>query len=129
MISNSTIKRFGLGYAPEGWSNLINFLKKKGYNENDMLDAGLVKKRDNGTFYDAFYDGRVIFPIIDVRGNVIAFGGRVVKDGTDAPKYWNTPETLVFKKKDNLFGLNIAKNAKADRLLLMEGYMLTLIHI
>lgn len=123
MISNSTIKRFGLGYAPEGWSNLINFLKKKGYNENDMLDAGLVKKRDNGTFYDAFYDGRVIFPIIDVRGNVIAFGGRVVKDGTDAPKYWNTPETLVFKKKDNLFGLNIAKNAKADRLLLMEGYM------
>ena len=63
-------------------------------------------------FYDAFYDGRVIFPIIDVRGNVIAFGGRVVKDGTDAPKYWNTPETLVFKKKDNLFGLNIAKTQR-----------------
>ena len=88
-----------------------------------MLEAGLVKKRDNGTFYDAFYDGRVIFPIIDVRGKVIAFGGRIIRDGTDAPKYWNTPETLIFKKKDNLFGMNLAKNSKADRLLLMEGYM------
>lgn len=122
-ISGGTIKRFGIGYAPEGWSNLINYLKKKGYTENDMLEAGLVKKRDNGTFYDAFYDGRVIFPIIDVRGKVIAFGGRIIRNGTDAPKYWNTPETLIFKKKDNLFGMNLAKNSKADRLLLMEGYM------
>lgn len=122
-INNKTIRRFGLGYAPEGWKNLINYLKKIGYTENDMYDAGLVKRRDDGSYYDAFYDGRVIFPIIDVRGHVIAFGGRIIKDGTDAPKYWNTPETLVFKKKDNLFGLNIAKNAKSGKLLLMEGYM------
>lgn len=122
-ISASTIKRFGIGYAPEGWSKLIDYLKDKGYSESDMLEAGLVKRRDNGTYYDAFYDGRIIFPIIDVRGNVIAFGGRIIRDGTDAPKYWNTPETVIFKKKDNLFGLNIAKNDKSGRLLIMEGYM------
>lgn len=122
-ISNKTIKKFGIGYAPEGWSNLLNYLQEKGYTENDMHEAGVVKKRDNGTFYDAFYDGRIIFPIIDVRGNVIGFGGRVIKTETDAPKYWNTPETLVFKKKENLFGLNLAKDSKMDKLLIMEGYM------
>lgn len=122
-ISFSTIKKFGIGFAAEGWNNLINFLSKKGYTENDMFAAGLVKRRNNGSFYDAFYDGRVIFPIIDVRGNVIAFGGRIINDKADAPKYWNTPETEVFKKKDNLFGLNLAKNSKSGRLLLMEGYM------
>ncbi len=122
-LSNSTIKRFGIGYAPEGWSNLINYLREIGYTESEMFEAGVVKRRDDGTYYDAFFDGRIIFPIIDVRGNVIAFGGRIIRDGTDAPKYWNTPETLVFKKKDNLFGLNLAKDFKADKLLLMEGYM------
>lgn len=122
-ISNATIKRFGIGYAPEGWSNLINYLREIGYTENEMFEAGVVKRRDDGTYYDAFFDGRVIFPIIDVRGNVIAFGGRIIRDGTDAPKYWNTPETLVFRKKDNLFGLNLAKDFKSDKLLLMEGYM------
>lgn len=122
-ISNSTIKKFGIGYAPEGWSNLIDHLKKQGCSESDMYDAGLTKKRENGTYYDAFYDGRVVFPIIDVRGRIIAFGGRIIRDGTDAPKYWNTPETMIFKKKDNLFGLNLAKNDKSGRLLLMEGYM------
>ncbi len=122
-ISNSTIKKFGIGYAPEGWSNLIDHLKKQGCSESDMYDAGLVRKRENGTYYDAFYDGRVVFPIIDVRGRIIAFGGRIIRDGTDAPKYWNTPETMIFKKKDNLFGLNLAKNDKSGRLLLMEGYM------
>lgn len=122
-ISNTTIKKFGIGYAPEGWNNLINYLREKGYTENDMYDAGVIKRRDNGTFYDAFYDGRVIFPIIDVRGNVIGFGGRIIEGKSDAPKYWNTPETLVFKKKENLFGLNIAKDSKKDKLLIMEGYM------
>ncbi len=122
-ISNSTIKKFGIGYAPKGWSNLIDHLKMQGCSESDMYDAGLTRKRENGTYYDAFYDGRVVFPIIDVRGRVIAFGGRIIRDGTDAPKYWNTPETMIFKKKDNLFGLNLAKNDKSGRLLLMEGYM------
>ena len=122
-LSNSTIRKFGIGYAPEGWTNLIDYLKGQGCTEQDMYDAGLVKRRDNGTYYDAFYDGRVVFPIIDVRGRVIAFGGRIIRDGTNAPKYWNTPETIIFKKKENLFGLNIAKNDKSGRLLLMEGYM------
>lgn len=122
-ITNQTIRKFGIGYAPPGWTSLIDYLKGEGCSEEDMYDAGLIRRRENGTYYDAFYDGRVIFPIIDVRGNVIAFGGRIIKDGTDAPKYWNTPETLIFKKKDNLFGLNLAKNDKSGRLLLMEGYM------
>lgn len=122
-IKNSTIKKFGIGYAPEGWKNLINYLKEIGYTESEMHEAGVVKQRNDGSYYDAFFDGRIVFPIIDVRGNVIAFGGRIIKGGTDAPKYWNTPETLVFKKKDNLFGLNIAKDSKSDKLLLMEGYM------
>lgn len=122
-ITGKTIKKFGIGYAPEGWSNLINYLKNLGYTESEMFEAGVAKRRDDGSFYDVFFDGRVIFPIIDVRGNVIGFGGRVIKGGTDAPKYLNTPETLVFKKKENLFGLNLAKDSKADKLLLMEGYM------
>lgn len=122
-ITNKTIRKFGIGYAPDGWSNLINYLRQNGYTESEMFEAGVVKRRDDGTYYDAFFDGRIIFPIIDVRGNVIAFGGRIIRSGTDAPKYWNTPETLVFKKKDNLFGLNIAKDFKSDKLLLMEGYM------
>lgn len=122
-LKNSTIKKFGIGYAPEGWTDLYDHLKAQGCAEGDMEDAGLIRRRQNGTYYDAFYDGRVVFPIIDVRGRVIAFGGRIIRDGTDAPKYWNTPETLIFKKKDNLFGLNLAKNDKSGRLLLMEGYM------
>lgn len=121
-ITDATIKRFGLGYAPEGWDNLKEFLLSKGYSLEEMHDAGLVKKRDNGTYYDAFHDGRVMFPIIDVRGHVIGFGGRIIK-GSDAAKYLNSPETIVFKKKENLFGLNIAKNDRSGKLLLMEGYM------
>ncbi len=122
-IKNSTIKMFGLGYAPEGWTNLIDYLKEKGYKEHDIYEAGLAKMRDNGTYYDAFYDGRVMFPIINVQGNVIGFGGRIMKDKANTGKYLNSPETIVFKKKDNLFGLNLAKNDRSGRLLLMEGYM------
>ncbi len=122
-IKNSTIKMFGLGYAPEGWTNLIDYLKEKGYKEHDIYEAGLAKIRDNGTYYDAFYDGRVMFPIINVQGNVIGFGGRIMKDKANTGKYLNSPETIVFKKKDNLFGLNLAKNDRSGRLLLMEGYM------
>lgn len=122
-IKNSTIKMFGLGYAPEGWTNLIDYLKEKGYKEHDIYEAGLAKMRDNGTYYDAFYDGRIMFPIINVQGNVIGFGGRIMKDRANTGKYLNSPETIVFKKKDNLFGLNLAKNDRSGRLLLMEGYM------
>ena len=122
-ITNATIKKFGLGYAPEGWTSLIDYLKEKGYKEHDIFEAGLAKARDNGTYYDAFYDGRVMFPIINVQGNIIGFGGRIMKENSNTGKYLNTPETLVFKKKENLFGLNFAKNDKSGRLLLMEGYM------
>ncbi|MBQ2613761.1 MAG: DNA primase [Clostridia bacterium] len=122
-ITNATIKMFGLGYAPEGWTNLLNHLKEKGYAEHEVFEAGLAKARDNGTYYDAFYDGRVMFPIINVQGNIIGFGGRIMKENSNTGKYLNTPETLVFKKKENLFGLNLAKNSKAGRMLLMEGYM------
>ncbi len=122
-ITNATIKMFGLGYAPEGWTSLIDYLKEKGYKEHEIFEAGLAKARDNGTYFDAFYDGRVMFPIINVQGNIIGFGGRIMKDNPNTGKYLNTPETLVFKKKENLFGLNLAKNSKAGRFLLMEGYM------
>ncbi len=121
-IKNSTIKMFGLGYAPEGWTSLIDYLKEKGYKEHDIYEAGLAKMRDNGTYYDSFYDGRVMFPIINVQGNIIGFGGRIMTEKSNAGKYLNSPETLVFKKKENLFGLNLAKN-NSGSLLLMEGYM------
>lgn len=122
-ITNATIKMFGLGYAPEGWTSLLEYLQEKGFRPHDIHEAGLAKMRDNGTYYDAFYDGRVMFPIINVQGNIIGFGGRIMKDNPNTGKYLNTPETAVFKKKENLFGLNLAKNDKSGRLLLMEGYM------
>ncbi len=122
-IQNSTIKLFGLGYAPEGWSNLLDYLREKGFREHDVYEAGLAKMRDNGSYYDVFHDGRVMFPIINVQGNIIGFGGRVLRSDGSGAKYLNSPETLVFKKKENLFGLNLAKNDKSGRLLLMEGYM------
>lgn len=122
-ITNATIKMFGIGYAPEGWTSLLDYLKEKGYKEHDIFEAGLAKARDNGTYYDAFYDGRVMFPIINVQGNIIGFGGRIMTEKSNTGKYLNTPETLVFKKKENLFGLNLAKNDKSGRMLLMEGYM------
>ncbi len=121
-LSNATIKSFGLGYAPDSWSKLIDFMKTKGYTEEELIEGGLAVKRDNGSCFDKFRD-RVMFPILDLRGNVIAFGGRILTDKEGAPKYLNSPETLVFKKKDNLFAMNIAKNSKAGQFLLMEGYM------
>ncbi len=119
-LSSSTIKSFGIGYAPESWSALIDFMKTKGYSAEELAEGGLAKKREGGTYYDVFRD-RVMFPIFDVRGNVIAFGGRTLNDNQS--KYLNSPETLIYKKKDNLFAMNIAKNSKAGQFLLMEGYM------
>ena len=103
-LSNQTIKSFGLGFAPDSWSALIDYMKEKGYSEQELYEAGLAVKRDNGTYFDKFR-GRVMFPIMDIRGNVIAFGGRIITDNENAPKYLNSPETLVFKKKDNLFAM------------------------
>ena len=116
-----TIKHFGLGYAPPEWSKLTDLLHNKGYSYEEMETACLARKGRNGGYYDLFRD-RVMFPIIDLRGNVIGFGGR--KMTGDGPKYLNSPDTPVFKKTKNLFALNFAKkNTKLDHLIMCEGYM------
>ena len=117
--SDKTIRRFGLGYAPEGFSALLRHLKEKGYRDDELLLAWLVRRSQKGNLYDSFRN-RVMVPIIDVRGNVIAFGGRVLDDSK--PKYVNTGDTPVFKKTHNLFALNIAKES-GRQLILCEGYM------
>ena len=122
-LSKRTITRFGLGYAPEGWDNLIRAMAEKGYEKADLMEAGLAVKNSNGRIYDRFRN-RVMFPIIDVRGNVIGFGGRVMDDSK--PKYLNSPDTLVFNKSRNLFALNIAKKTKLGKIILTEGYMDTI---
>ena len=119
-LSLNTIKRFGLGYAPDAWDELLKHLKSKGYKPGEMVDAGVVKIGKNNRYYDIFRN-RVMTPIIDVRGNVIAFGGRVLDDSK--PKYINTADTLVYKKTNELFALNLAKDHCSDSLILCEGYM------
>ena len=118
-LSLKTIKHFGLGYAPNSWDSLIKHLKSLGYNPSDMLAAGVVRKGEKG-YYD-YFRNRVMTPIIDVRGNIIAFGGRVLDDSK--PKYINTSDTLVYKKTNEVFGLNFAKNSDKDSIILCEGYM------
>lgn len=120
-ILNNTIRKFGLGYAPKGWSNILKYLKKKGYSDLDLLDAGLIIKGKNDSYYDRFRN-RVIFPVFNYRGKVIGFGGRVLDDSK--PKYLNSPETRIFKKGINLYGLNFAsKNLKERTIIIVEGYM------
>lgn len=118
-LSQATIKHFGLGYAPDSWTSLIDFLKAKKYTEQQIFEAGLAGKKET-RYYDTFRN-RIIFPIIDLRGNVIGFGGRVLDDSK--PKYLNSPESPVFNKSRNLYGLNFAKNSDLKSLLIVEGYM------
>ncbi|WP_441294405.1 DNA primase [Clostridium sp. N3C] len=120
-ISVSTMKRFGLGFAPDSWHSLHNALKAKGYTELDMLNLGLIIKSEKGNMYDRFRN-RVIFPVFDYSGRVIGFGGRVLDDSK--PKYLNSPESLIFQKGVNLYGLNFAlKNNKDRTFIIVEGYM------
>ncbi len=119
-LSPATITKYGLGYAPNDWHNLSNYLGSKGYSDEELILANLCARGRNGGIYDLFRD-RVMFPIIDLRGNVIAFGGRTI-DG-DGPKYINSSDTPVFKKGGNLFSLNFAKKSNEKRLILAEGYM------
>ncbi|MGL4571270.1 MAG: DNA primase [Clostridium sp.] len=121
-IKEITIKRFGLGYAKDGWQNLRMHLKRKGFNEDLMLEAGLVLRSQKGTIYDRFRN-RVMFPVFNSKGDVIGFGGRVLDDSK--PKYLNSPETLVFQKGTNLYGLNFAiKHKNNERyFIIVEGYM------
>lgn len=120
-LSDRTIRHFGLGFADDNWTSLCSHLRSKGFKDNELVAANLAVQRRNGNgIYDRFTN-RVMFPIIDLRGNVIAFGGRIMTD--EKPKYLNTSDTPVFKKSVNLFSLNNAKNSGSRTLILCEGYM------
>ena len=119
-LSDATIRHFGLGYAPNEYGALSRHLRSLGYTDDEMIAGFLCGKRENGTMYDTFWN-RIMFPIIDPSGNVIAFGGRVMDDSK--PKYRNSSDTPVFKKSRHLFALNFAKNFCAERMILCEGYM------
>ena len=123
-MSQATLTRFGIGYAPDSWSELVDALRGKGYTDQELIDSGLVtQSRKNGNLFDRFRD-RLMFPIIDVRGNVIGFGGRIMNNADkNAAKYLNSPETLIFNKRKNLFALNLARKSKLGYLILVEGYM------
>ena len=116
-----TITRFGIGFAPDSWNSLLNYMKSKGYDEKMLYRGGLISS-SKGRYYDKFRN-RVIFPIINTRSKVIGFGGRIIGDGE--PKYLNSPESDVFSKRNNLFGLNLTRESikKKDCAIIVEGYM------
>lgn len=125
-ITPQTVIAYGLGYAPDRYDALLEHLRKAGYTDEQITEAGLAVSKE-GRIYDRFR-GRVMFPILDLRGNVIGFGGRILgeaveQNGYKPPKYLNSAETPAFSKGNNLFSLNLAKNAKAERMILVEGYM------
>lgn len=120
-MTNATVTHFGLGFAPDTWSALMDAMTAKGFTKEELLEVGLVRKNQNkGTLYD-YFRNRLMFPIIDVRGNVIGFGGRVMDNSE--PKYLNSPETTVFNKRRNLFAMNFVKKSKQGFIILTEGYM------
>lgn len=119
-LAPGTVRHFGLGFSPSARGSLVSHLEKKGFSQNDLILANVAVKGRSGQAADRFF-GRVMFPIIDLRGNVVAFGGRTL--GDDKPKYLNTSETPVFSKGNSLFALNFAKNVRSERLILCEGYM------
>lgn len=119
-IKKETVVKFGIGYAKKEWDSIYRLLLKNGYKKDEILKSSLCKEGKNGRIYDFFRD-RVMFPVFDIRGNVVAFSGRVL--GEEKPKYLNTGETEVFKKKSILFNMNNAKNSGEEYILLMEGCM------
>lgn len=119
-LSMATINQFGLGYAPDSFDALMNYMLSKGYSKDELVVAYLVGKSEKGSYYDVFRN-KVMFPIIDTAGNVIAFGGRVLDNSK--PKYRNTTDTPVFKKSRNLFALNFARHTCSAEMILCEGYM------
>ncbi len=122
-LSKATLTNFGLGFAPNRWDGLIAAMAELGYDKRELLEAGLAVSNQDGRIYDRFRN-RVMFPIIDIRGEVIGFGGRVMDDST--PKYLNSPDTPVYNKSRNVFALNRAKKSRAGRVILTEGYMDTI---
>lgn len=124
-LSSSTVKRFGLGYAPDSFDKLRDHLRSKGYKDAEMIDAYLCLKSQKGSTFDFFRD-RLMFPVIDTMGNIIAFGGRMIHpapEGDAGRKYMNSSDTPVYSKRKNLFALNFAKNYCAESMILCEGYM------
>ena len=123
-MPKSTLTKFGIGYAPDSWDMLVKAMQARGYTKQELIDSGLVtESKKNGNIFDRFRD-RLMFPIIDIRGNVIGFGGRIMNNNDpNAAKYLNSPETLIFNKRKNLFALNYAKKSKLGYLILVEGYM------
>ena len=122
-LAISTIKHFGLGAAPDSWDMLINHLKGKGFSAADMLQANVIGKSSRGSYYDRFRR-RVMFPIINIRGKVVGFSGRAMPgDDKKGGKYVNTADTPVYKKSENLFGMNFAKSHCDERIILVEGNM------
>ncbi len=121
-LTDDTIRRFGLGFAPDSFHALTDYMLKLGYTKDELVFANLARRstKNESNIYDNFRN-RVMFPIIDVKGNVIAFGGRVMDDSK--PKYLNTSDTLVYKKSMGVFALNLAKKSGKDSLILCEGYM------
>lgn len=122
-VPKQMITRFGLGAAPDSWSGLLDYLTEKGFKKNELVAANLIRvseKNGKKYYFDAFRN-KVMFPVIDIRGNVVAFGGRVLDNSK--PKYINTSDTLVYKKSNELFALNFAKNGNNGKLILCEGYM------
>ncbi len=119
-LSGKTVANFGIGFSLGGWDNLLKHLLKKGYSRSLMVEAGLCIQNEKGHVYDRFRE-RVMFPIIDVKGNVIGFGGRILSG--DGAKYMNSPESIVYDKGKNLFALNIAKKSDRGYYILVEGYM------
>lgn len=117
-IGSAAATNFGLGAAPDSWDSLLRAMEAKGYTGQELFEAGLARRGKNGGFYDSFRN-RLMFPVIDVRGNVIGFSGRILEDGE--PKYMNSPETPVFSKSRNLFALNLAKKSKSGYIILSEG--------
>lgn len=115
-----TVKHFGLGFAPDKWDALLVHLRKKGFHDDELIAFDLARKTKNGHTIDTFRN-RLMFPIIDLRGNVMAFGGRVLDDSK--PKYLNSSDTPVYKKSQGIYALNFAKNTKDRKLILCEGYM------
>ena len=114
-------RKFGIGYSPDSYDALFKHLKGKGFSVSDILKSGLVLENKDGKGYHDRFRGRLMFPIFDVQGRVVGFGGRILAKGE--PKYLNSPETILFSKSRNLYGLNFAKAAKKRELILVEGYM------
>ncbi|MCL2843104.1 MAG: DNA primase [Oscillospiraceae bacterium] len=117
-ISTAMVRQFGLGAAPEGWNTLTDHMTRLGYTQDELVAAGLARRGKTGGIYDAFR-GRLVFPVIDVRSNVLAFSGRILGDGE--PKYLNTSDTPVFNKSRNLYGIHLARKSRAEYFLLVEG--------